>query len=316
MVNESLPPVVALLGPTAVGKSALALELAHEFGGVILSADSRQVYRYMDVGTAKPHKLEQARVRHYMIDLVAPDEPYSGQRFAREATAIVRRLAAEGRPVFVVGGTGFYVRILLDRPRLPEVPPDQRLREQLRTESPDSLHARLAEADPTSAARIHPRNASRVIRALEIVHHLGGPVPPLTEPDSIPALYLGLRRERAALQSIADRRVLQQVQNGLVEETELLLLMGYESSLPTLQGFAYRQMVDYLEGRTKLADAVEKYQIATHQYIRRQMTWFRSDPRIEWVDVDAATLSRLRERIAIWLDSAGAGATHDDLALE
>jgi tRNA dimethylallyltransferase len=220
-----------------------------------------------------------------MLDVAAPDEPYSVQRFRQEALRALHRIASRGRLAFAVGGTGFYLRTLLEGLQLPEVSPRPELRMRLQEEAERQgaqvLHDRLARLDPPSAQRIHPHNVPRVIRALEIVDALRGPVPALETGQTIPALFIGLERE--ALRRAIDRRVIQQVRSGLVEETRLLCEMGYGDARP-MEGLAYRQMKDYLEGRMSLGAAIQDYQIATHQYARRQMTWFRQDKRIRWLD--------------------------------
>ena len=304
------PSIVVLVGPTAVGKSALAMRLAPRFNADIVSADSRQVYRYMDIGTAKPSLAEQGSVRHYMLDLVEPDETYTAGSFKREGARVLRRIAAEGRLALIVGGTGFYLRALLDGLDLPAVAPDERLRQQLRaeaeTQGPDALYARLRALDPRSADRIHPNNLPRVIRALEIVDALGGPVPSGRAVQHR-ALYIGLTMDRAMLRAVADRRVLKQVEAGLVRETEILLAMGYSAEAPALSGFGYREMVRYLRGGLSLDEAIAAYQIATHQYIRRQMTWFRQDARIHWLDADTAEEAAL-PLIGDWLATDASGS--------
>jgi tRNA dimethylallyltransferase len=310
------PPVVAILGPTAVGKSRLAMRLARELDGEIVSADSRQVYRYMDIGTDKPIWRDQMEVRHHMIDVASPDDTYSAQRFAEEGRRILRRLAAKQRLALVVGGTGFYVRALLDGIELPRVPPDPEIRETLRREAaelgPQELHRRLAERDPASAARIHSRNLPRVIRALEITERTGRPVPPLSAADTVPALYIGLLRDRRELWKIADRRALDQLRAGLPEETRLLLAMGYSPDLPSMQGFGYRQMVAYLKGEVLLTEALAQYRAAQHKYIRRQMTWFRADERIVWFDAGSNAEESAQRLARDWLRSRGQLSDRED----
>jgi tRNA dimethylallyltransferase len=283
-----------------------------------VSADSRQVYRYMDVCTAKPSPEDRASVPHYMIDVIEPSETYSAQRFASEAQKILIAMEFQRRPVFVVGGTGFYVSVLLDRRSIPSVSPDPTLRDTLRAEAESAgapaMHRRLQALDPVSALRIHPNNLPRIIRALEIVELTGGPVPVDAGRSPVPALYLGLDLERSALHRVADERINEQLQMGLVDEVEILLAMGYVPTLPALDGLGYRQIIQYLHGKTTREDAVEQYKIATHQYIRRQLTWFRKDTRIEWLPVDATTGVALRDRVGRFLTTASAPAlvTHDE----
>jgi tRNA dimethylallyltransferase len=169
---------------------------------------------------------------------------------------------------------------------------------------PEALHGRLAALDPTSARRIHPRNLPRIIRALEIVRQLGGPVPPSGHGSVIPAFYLGLSMERDRLHEVADRRVLRQVDEGLLEETQLLLQMGYEAQSPGLQGFGYRQMLDVLARRSSLSEGIEAYQVATHRYIRRQLTWFRADSRIVWLDAGPDSADLAATMVERWLATA------------
>ncbi|HEX8917936.1 MAG TPA: tRNA (adenosine(37)-N6)-dimethylallyltransferase MiaA, partial [Chloroflexota bacterium] len=282
------PPVVVITGPTAVGKSSLALRLAPRFGASIVSADSRQIYRYMDIGTAKATLEERAAVPHYMLDLIQPNENFSAQRYRAEGQAVLSRIGHDGGVAFVVGGTGFYLRALLDQRTFPAVPPDENRREEMRAEAqtkgPEILHERLLGLDPASAERIHPANVARVIRALEIVESLNAPVPPLEDEDEHSALFLGLTMHRDRLRARADSRAEEQVSAGLVQECGLLLAMGYDSDAPALQGFGYRHIIRYLSGACSLEVSVADYKTATHQYIRRQMTWFRKQPRIRWIE--------------------------------
>ncbi len=307
-----MPATIVLVGPTAVGKSRLALQLAQEFGADILTADSRQVYRYMDIGTAKASREEQAAVRHYMLDLVAPDEGYSAERFRREGLGVLRRIAVEGRVAIVAGGTGFYLRALLDGPAVANAPPDPGIRARLQAEladhGPHALHERLVGLDPASAHRVHPHNIPRLIRALEVVEQSGGPVPPIPAGTSVPALHLGLRMDRHMLWEVANRRVVAQFEAGLAEETGALLAMGYTAEMPPLAGFAYRQALDYLTGRLSHTQAIAEYQLATRQYIRRQMTWFRQDDRITWLESDSGAFSRACQLISTYLTTAASDA--------
>jgi tRNA dimethylallyltransferase len=302
---DEVPTIICVVGPTAIGKSRLAVALAEHIGGEIISADSRQVYRYMDIGTDKPGMEERSRVRHHLLDVVAPDEPYSAQRFAAEGRAVLRRLAAQGRLAIVAGGTGFYLRALIDGLTFPPVQPDPELRARLYREAEEAggefLHARLAARDPRSAARIHPHNLPRLVRALEIVETTGRPVPPVSSAASQNALRIGLETDRAHLQRLADERIHRQIQLGLVEETRLLLAMEYDPSLPALQGFGYREMGLYLRGEIPLDVAVARYKTATHQYIRRQLTWFRADDRVRWLPANDDLEARATQLTEAWV---------------
>lgn len=297
--------IVVIVGPTAVGKSALALLLAERFGGEVITADSRQVYRYMDIGTAKPSLQERARVPHRMIDLVEPSQAYSVSTYREEGEKVLRRLAAERKPAFVAGGTGFYIRALLDGLSLPQVTPDPDFRAQMRREARDigavELWKRLEQVDSASAARIHPHNLPRLIRALEVVNGLGGPVPWLEPGPAHEALFIGLAMDRTRLHAVSDARVDAQIEAGLVDETRHLLVMGYDPTGPALDGFGYREVIAYLDGRLSLPEAIAAYQAATRRYIRRQMTWFRSDDRIQWFDAERNQEDRISELVGDWL---------------
>ena len=309
---RSLPlRAVAIVGPTAVGKSGLGVELARVFNADVISADSRQVYRYMDVGTDKVSLGVRAQIPHFMLDVVAPDDVYSAQRYRDEALRVLCRSAGAGRLPLVVGGTGFYMRTLLDGVQFPRVAPNPAFREALRRDELEagaaSLHRRLQSLDPRSAERIHPNNLPRIIRALEVVEALGGPVPESPIENPIPTLYIGLAMERQRLHAIADRRVEQQFSSGLVEETERLLDMGYSASLPSLDGLAYRQAVGYLQGALTREEGIREYKSATHRYIRRQMTWFRQDDRIRWIDSGPSALADAASLIRKWLSAVERG---------
>lgn len=299
------PPVVAIVGPTAVGKTRLSLALAAEFGAAVISVDSRQVYRYLDIGTDKPSIAERGEIPHYLLDVVQPSELYSASSFQTEGTRVLRRLAHEGRAAFLVGGTGFYLRGLLDRDEFPPVPPNTDLRQELnwaaQTLGAGAVYDRLERLDPRSARRIHPNNLARLIRAVEIVETTGKPIEPVRRAVGIPALYLGLHRGRAALIEAADRRVDLQMASGLVEETRTVLAMGYTDDAPGLQGLGYREVIAYLKGELSQQQATERYKAATRAYIRRQMTWFRADDRIRWLESGSDALAEARIHIAAWL---------------
>ncbi len=285
-------PLIAIVGPTAVGKTELSIRLAERFHGEIVSADSRLIYVGLDIGTAKPTPEEQARVPHHLIDVTTPDRPLSLAEYMQMAYAAIDDILARGRVPFLVGGTGQYVWAVLEGWRVPEVPPDEALRARLEAEArekgPDVLYRRLLELDPAAADLIDPRNVRRVIRALEVIHHTGRP---FTEqrrksPPPYDTLIVGLTRPRADLYRRIDLRIERMLTQGLVEEVRRLLEAGYDPNLPALTGIGYRQIVTYLQGKCTLEEAVQAIRKATRRYVRHQYNWFRlNDPRIWWVDV-------------------------------
>jgi tRNA dimethylallyltransferase len=287
--------VIALVGPTAVGKTALALTLAEHLPVEVVSADSRTVYRWMDIGTAKPSLDERSRAPHHLLDLVDPDEPYSLAVYQRQALAAIARITARDRQPLLVGGAGLYVSAVCDGLALPEVPPDPDFRagleQRARTEGWQSLQRDLGEVDPVSAARIDPRNVRRVIRALEVHHATGRPFSAWQTPVEPPveSMRIGLRLERQALYARIDARIDQWLACGFVDEVQALLARGYAPELPSMSGLGYREVTRVLRGELTLEAAVTLMKEATHQYARRQMTWFGRDPRIQWLDAESAT---------------------------
>jgi tRNA dimethylallyltransferase len=290
MNDTNLIPVVAVVGPTGVGKTALGIELARTFDGEIISVDSRQFYRHMQIGTAKPTPEERAAARHHLVDFVDPDETVGLAQFLQLARAAVREIATRGRLPLLVGGTGQYVRALLQGWRVPNVPPDPALREELERvaeEDPEGLWDRLMALDPDAAEFIHPNNLRRVIRALEVTMKSGEPFSELRrrKPPPYRVLKLGLTMERDALYARVDARVDAMVERGLVDEVQRLLAMGYEWELPAMSGLGYIQFKPYVEGEATLEEAVERIKLDTHDFIRRQYTWFRPTAEdIHWLD--------------------------------
>ncbi len=302
--NGSLDPLICVVGPTAVGKTALALALAERLAIEVVSADSRQIYRRMDIGTAKPTVAERLRVPHHLIDVIDPDEILTMaqyQALAQEAIALVR---ARGRVPVLVGGTGLYVRSLLENWEIPQVAPDAGLRMRLEEEAErygaEALHTRLLEADPQAAAAIHPNNVRRVIRALEVHELTGKPISDLQRRGPVRYLpfLIGLTAARDELYARADARVDAMMARGLLEETEALLHSGLSPDLPSMSGLGYRQMVEHLAGRYDLSEAVRRTKTSTHRFIRQQHTWFRlDDPRIRWwQDPDADEIAAAATR--------------------
>lgn len=281
--------LIAIVGPTAVGKSALALAIAEKLPAEIVSADSRQVYRGLDVGTAKPSVDEQRRVPHHVIDVVDPEDDFSVAEFQDRAYLAIDDILHRGRIPLLVGGTGLYIRAVVDGIRLPRVAPDPVLRAELEADAAQHgaawLHQRLAQVDPVAATRIDPRNVRRVIRALEVIQKSGELFSDGTRPQPrYDVLTIGVTTDRDTLYQRIDERVNLQIAEGLVEETTHVLARGCPPNRPALGGLGYREIVAYLQGRVNLATAVAQIKFATHRFARQQATWFRrDDPRIHWL---------------------------------
>jgi tRNA dimethylallyltransferase len=304
----SVPSVVAVVGPTAVGKTALSLQLATLFHGEIISADSRQVYRGMDIGTAKATLDERTLVPHHLIDAVAPDAWLSLAQYKALASDAIADIWSRGRVPFLVGGTGLYVRALLEGWTVPEVPPNEELRQRLyeraEREGGASLHSELAGLDPAAAVAIDARNVRRVIRALEVCLETGTPI---SEQQSrvAPAyrvLQLGLTLPRVALYSRIDARIDDMIAAGLVNEVRGLLQRGYVLDLPSMSGLGYRQIAGHLKGDCSLAEAVVQIKRQTRRFVRQQYNWFRlDDAAITWLDADGQAEGRARALVAAFL---------------
>ncbi len=284
--------VVVISGPTASGKTSLGVDLALALKGEIVSADSMQVYRGMDVGTAKPTPEEQKGIPHHLLDVVDPDEEFNAATYNSMAIPKITEIGSRGNVCLVVGGTGLYIKGLLDG--LFESPPvDMELRESLRRECDSSgsaaLHERLADLDPESADKIHPNDRVRIIRALEIIHLTKRRFSDLTREHSfggrkLDAMKLCLNVEREELYDRIDKRSLAMVENGLVDETESLLRKGYSSDLKPMKAIGYRHMITYLKGEWSLGEAISELQKDTRRYAKRQLTWFRADPEVTWIE--------------------------------
>jgi tRNA dimethylallyltransferase len=307
VTSESVPLVV-VVGPTASGKSALALALAERFGGEIVNADSRQIYRLMEIGTAKPGAAERARVPHHLLDRVWPEEPLTLAQYQSAATATIADVRARGRLPLLVGGTGLYVRAVVDGLAIPAIPPQPELRAELEAEArahgPGALHARLAALDPVGAATIDAANTRRLIRALEVCLVTGRPFSEQRGalPTPYDPLLLGLNTARDRLYAWADARVDAMLAAGMLEEVRALVARGYDWSLPALSSLGYREMGAHLRGELTLAEAAARMKLATHALIRRQLTWFRPDPRIRWLDAtDPALADQAGALVAAWL---------------
>jgi len=283
--------LLVILGPTAVGKSALSMRLGRAFGGEIISADSRQIYRTMDIGTAKVTREERAQLPHHLIDLADPDEELTLAHYQRLAAEVIKEVWSRGKLPILVGGTGLYVCALTEGWTVPEVPPDRDLRARLEEEArrlgPEALHGALAAVDPLAAQRIDPRNVRRVIRALEVYRRTGVPIS-AQQSKVAPGyrlLKIGLTMERQALYRRIDERVERMIAQGLEAEVRGLVARGYGYELPSMSGLGYREIGQYLRGEVTLEEAVALIKRHTRRFVRQQYNWFRlSDPTIHWFD--------------------------------
>lgn len=304
-LNKS--PLIVLIGPTASGKSELAIQLAERIGGEIVSADSRLFYRGMDIGTAKPSHEEQKRVPHHLIDVCRPDETWSLAVFQREARRVIHEIHARGNFPILVGGTGQYVQGILEEWRVPPTPPNNVLRAILTSWAseitPQGLHSRLAVLDPAGAAQIDPRNTRRTIRALEVIFSTGrrfSEQRQKQEPE-YSILKIGLKRPRSELYERIDRRIDVMLERGLIDEVRDLLSAGYPPDLPAFSAIGYREIIDYLYGRSTLEEAIRLMKRQTRQYVRRQANWFKdSDPEIHWIEMADSPLQKAEDLISTW----------------
>ncbi len=283
--------LVAIIGPTAVGKSEIALHLAQNFSVEIVSADSRQVYRYMDIGTNKPTLAERTMLPHHLIDIVEPDEGFNLAMYCQLATEAIKATQQKGKLPLLVGGSGLYIWSLVEGWKIPQVPPNPRLRHDLQArakqEGSYTLYKELQQIDPLAATKIHPSNTRRIIRALEI-YQMTGQLPSelwRKETPNFPILIIGLTLERCELYRRIDRRVDKMMQSELVREVEDLLKRGYSPTLPSMSGMGYKQIVRFLQGQLSLPLAIAQIKYETHRLARHQYTWFNlGDTRIHWFD--------------------------------
>lgn len=279
--NLKKSKIIAVVGPTASGKTAFAVNLAHQINGEIVSADSRLVYKGFDIGTAKPTLKEREGVPHYMIDIAEPETDYSAGLYLKDAEKIIKDILSRGKVPIVAGGTGLYLNILLMNYDLPKVEPDYDLREKLK--KTDNLYEILSSLDPQTALEIDPNDRKKLIRAIEIVKLTGKPLSKSRgrkEPE-YDVEWLGLNYPREELYDRINRRVDLMIENGLVEETEKLLEEhGRINNI--LYTIGYQEMVSYLDGILTLDEAVDKLKQNTRRYAKRQLTWFRKNPDIKW----------------------------------
>ncbi len=307
---KSPPRIVVVAGATGIGKTARAIELAQKVGGEIVNADSMQIYRHMDIGTAKPTADELGRVPHHLIDIVDPDDHFDAARYYKVARAVVGDLLKRNVVPFVVGGTGFYIKALLyglfeARPSDPVV--RQKLRAQAAAEGNAAMHAHLAAQDPQTAGRLHPNDSFRVVRALEVIAITGAPLSELHHRHGFSdapynACMIGLDMPRAQLYDRINRRVDLMIAQGLQAEVTRLLDQGYDAGLKSMQSIGYRHMIAYLTGRLDWSEMMRTLKRDTRRYAKRQYTWMRRMAGLNWLRADqpdkllAATVSFLEKQ--------------------
>ena len=290
MMNRKL---ITIVGPTGTGKTALALALAQRIDGEIVGADSRQVYRHMDIGTAKPSAEERSRARHQLIDVAEPDEPFSLERWLELAQAALEDAWTRGGRPMLVGGTGQYVWALLEGWRVPRVPPHPAFRRRMERRDAADLFEEVRRIDPTAAQRLDPSNRRRLIRALEVYEVTRRPISywQAKEPPDFETLVIGLRLPRDELYRRIDERVERMMAAGLTEEARNLLAMGYSRDLPSMSGIGYKEACAHLAGEMTLAEAAARIKTETHRLARHQNAWFKAaDRRIHWLDAGEGLL--------------------------
>jgi tRNA dimethylallyltransferase len=284
------PKIIIVCGPTGIGKTTAAIDLAQHFAGQIIGADSMQVYKYMDIGTAKPTAEERARVVHHLIDFVEPDESFDAAQYAAKAREKIIELGQQDITPFVVGGTGLYIKALLyglfdEKVSDPEI--RDRLKAEADTRGIQILYERLGELDPETANRLHPNDTYRILRALEVIEATGQTISKHHKKHGffeqpLESLKIGLEMDRALLYERINRRVDAMISAGFLDEVKGLMARGYSTNLKPMQSIGYRHMVDYIEGRLNWDECVRTLKRDHRRYAKRQLTWFGADPEIIW----------------------------------
>lgn len=287
--------VIIIAGPTASGKTKISIELAKDINGEIVSADSMQIYKYMDIGTAKPDKEEMSGIKHYLMDVVYPDEEFSVARFQELALKYIDEILQKGKVPIVAGGTGLYINSLIYNINFSETISDWDLRERLKKEAQERgneyLHEKLKEIDPDAAKRIHVNDLKRVIRAIEVFEYTKKTISYHQEvsrlnPPKHKFLIIGLMMDRERLYDRINRRVDSMIERGLVEEVKKLISLGYDKNTVAMQGLGYKEILAYLRGEISFEDAIYLLKRDTRRYAKRQITWFKRIENIHWIDVD------------------------------
>ena len=304
MDSNIKPPLILIVGPTAVGKTEIAIQLAERLNGEIVSADSRLFYRGMDIGTAKPSREEQARAPHHLIDIANPDEILSLAVFQQKAHEVIADIHTRKKLPLLVGGTGQYIRAVTEGWTPPEVKPDELLRDELIKQKDENgiywLHEKLRSLDPVAAEKIDARNFRRTIRALEVIMTTGRKFSEQRGQSESPyqLVTIGLTRPRAELYARVDARIESMFTNGFLDEVKSLLERDYSPTLPTLSAIGYRECVEVLEGKIKVEEAKQLIRRATRVFVRRQANWFKeSDPNIVWFKVKDGSVEEIESYI-------------------
>jgi len=287
--------VIVIFGPTASGKTRLSIELAKKIGGEIISADSMQIYKLMDIGTAKPSRDEMDGIKHYMIDEVYPDEEFSVAKFKKLALEYIKNIISKGKIPIIVGGTGLYINSLIYNIDFSEVETDWNLRKKLKREDDEKgnayLHDKLKAIDPDAAAKIHVNDVKRIIRAIEVYELTGKTISyhqkvSRLNPPEYNYIKIGLTMNREKLYDRINKRVDVMLENGLVDEVKKLVELGYDKNAIAMQGLGYKEILAYIRGECSLAEAVEILKRETRRYAKRQITWFKRIEDVYWIDLD------------------------------
>ena len=299
-------PLVVIAGPTAVGKSDIAVELALRFNGEIISADSVQLYKYFNIGAAKLTNEEQKGIPHHLFDILEPDQPFSVADYQKLARKKIQEINERGKLPFLVGGTGLYIQAVIDPFEFPETTGHEEIRKKLREiwsqGGKEELYQRLQKIDPDAAQRIHPNDFRRISRALEVYYLTGKTISSYIskrKKSFYNLAMVGLTRKRTELYHRIEARVDKMFADGLVEEVKSILDMGYDPKIKPLQSLGYKQVVEYLMGDCDQAEAIASTKKATRNYAKRQLTWFRRDDRIRWFSLSEERTEQLLKRIAI-----------------
>ncbi|MFQ5632526.1 MAG: tRNA (adenosine(37)-N6)-dimethylallyltransferase MiaA, partial [bacterium] len=293
-------PVIVIVGPTAAGKTAVAIDLATKIDTEIISADSRQFYKMMDIGTAKPSAEELRQAKHHFIDFLHPTAEYSAGDFSREARKLIQELRSNNKNVIVAGGSGMYITALLDgffAPIAKDKDLQQKLKKHAQEEGSKKLYQELQRFDPERAAELHPNDAHRIVRALEVYYATGTKLSSLRAQPRIPAdfrfVQFGLNWKRESLYKRIESRVDEMIASGLQKEVDTILARGVSADANALQTLGYKEMIQFLRGELQHDEMVEKIKQQTRNFAKRQMTWFRKDDRIRWIDVDESSFSAI-----------------------